>query len=479
MTSTDLEVDYLIIGAGATGMAFADSLISETDATLAIVDKHDRPGGHWNDAYSFVRLQQPSLFYGAGSHRLGTGSIDRAGLNKGMFQLASGSEVLYHYDTVLNETFLPTGRVTFFPMSVATQDGTVTSLVTGEERVIKARKVVDATYYEARVPSVVKPNFRVSPEARFVAPNDLPSLTEPVSSFVVIGGGKTGIDTCIWLLQHGIEPDSIAWIIPRDFWIQDRINFQPGAEHLLRFVSSAANQLAATVDAASLDDLFKNLEQVGELRRVDPAIEPTAYHCSVISDGEFEQLSKIRNIIRMGYVQEIQPGKVRLDHGAYESDLSTVYVNCTAQGIYRRAATKVFDGDRIVLQWLRTCQPSFSAALIGFIEATIDDEDTKNYLAQPNIVPDVPSDWLRMLRTNIINHRRWKKVPAIDAWMSTERNRFFADDPRSYGDSRPDVVEQLLRAQSLEDGALAAIDRLLGDGAVADEDDAAALAPVR
>ncbi len=44
-------VDYLIKGAGAAGMAFADTLLTETDATIAIVDRHDRPGGHWNDAY--------------------------------------------------------------------------------------------------------------------------------------------------------------------------------------------------------------------------------------------------------------------------------------------------------------------------------------------------------------------------------------------------------------------------------------------
>ena len=51
-----VEVDYLIIGAGAAGMAFADSLVTESGATIAIVDRHHRPGGHWNHAYPFVRL---------------------------------------------------------------------------------------------------------------------------------------------------------------------------------------------------------------------------------------------------------------------------------------------------------------------------------------------------------------------------------------------------------------------------------------
>jgi len=54
-----LETDYLIIGSGAVGMAFADTIMTETDASIVMVDKHSQPGGHWNDAYPFVTLHQP------------------------------------------------------------------------------------------------------------------------------------------------------------------------------------------------------------------------------------------------------------------------------------------------------------------------------------------------------------------------------------------------------------------------------------
>ena len=64
-----LETDYLIVGAGAMGMAFADVLMTETDATILLVDRVGRPGGHWNVAYPFVRLHQPSAFYGVNSRR--------------------------------------------------------------------------------------------------------------------------------------------------------------------------------------------------------------------------------------------------------------------------------------------------------------------------------------------------------------------------------------------------------------------------
>ena len=57
-----IQTDYLVVGAGATAMSFVDTLLSETDADVTMVDRRYRPGGHWNDAYPFVRLHQPSAY---------------------------------------------------------------------------------------------------------------------------------------------------------------------------------------------------------------------------------------------------------------------------------------------------------------------------------------------------------------------------------------------------------------------------------
>jgi cation diffusion facilitator CzcD-associated flavoprotein CzcO len=59
-----IEADYLVVGAGAMGLAFIDTLVSETTATVVVVDRNDQPGGHWTTAYPFVRLHQPSAYYG-------------------------------------------------------------------------------------------------------------------------------------------------------------------------------------------------------------------------------------------------------------------------------------------------------------------------------------------------------------------------------------------------------------------------------
>ncbi|MGK0425784.1 MAG: cation diffusion facilitator CzcD-associated flavoprotein CzcO, partial [Ilumatobacter sp.] len=81
--ATELTTDYLIVGSGAVGMAFADVIISETDQNVIIVDRFAKPGGHWNSAYPFVTLHQPSQFYGVSSRELSKGRIDEIGLNRG------------------------------------------------------------------------------------------------------------------------------------------------------------------------------------------------------------------------------------------------------------------------------------------------------------------------------------------------------------------------------------------------------------
>ena len=88
-----IETDYLVIGAGAAGMAFADALIAASDAEVVLVDRRHGPGGHWHDAYPFVRLHGPSALYGVNSRRLGSDVIDRDGPNAGYYPRATAAEI--------------------------------------------------------------------------------------------------------------------------------------------------------------------------------------------------------------------------------------------------------------------------------------------------------------------------------------------------------------------------------------------------
>jgi hypothetical protein len=465
MSERVISADYVVRGAGAAGMAFVDELVASSDATVVMVDRHGQPGGHWNDAYPHVRLHQPSAFYGVSSEPLGSDTIDEHGPNAGFYELASGAEVVAYFDRVMRRRLLPSGRVTYLPMSDLADDGTVTSLPSGQRQTVAAGTFVDATWSQMRVPSTTPPTYDVAAGATCVAPNALARLAPDFDAFVVVGAGKTAMDACVWLLHHGTDPDRIRWIVPRDSWTLNRANFQPGAAFFPRFCSSLADAVEAAAESATVDDLFARLEASEELRRIDPAVTPTAYHCAILSDGELELLRTIRDVVRLGHVTSIGEHEITLDHGTIPTDPRTLHVDCSATGIPKRPSTPIFDGDRITLQWVRTCQPTFSAALIGHVEATVDDVDRKNWLCPPIAPPDVPLDWLRMFRTSFETRDRWRQEPDLEAWLATTR----LDPVAALINERLGVDEEvtaaLMRYARHIHQAFDNLDRLLADAA--------------
>ncbi|HEY6471668.1 MAG TPA: NAD(P)-binding protein, partial [Acidimicrobiales bacterium] len=84
-----METDYLVIGAGALGMGFVDTLVEHSDAEIVIIDRRHGPGGHWLDSYPFVQLHQPSANYGVNSTALGQSRIESDGRDAGLFERAS------------------------------------------------------------------------------------------------------------------------------------------------------------------------------------------------------------------------------------------------------------------------------------------------------------------------------------------------------------------------------------------------------
>ena len=422
MTEDDPSTaDYLIMGAGAVGMAFADSLLTHSTASMVIVDRHHRPGGHWNDAYPFVRLHQPASFYGVSSRELGSGVTDEVGLNKGFHELASGQEVLSHFDLVMQQRFLASGRVRYFPMSEVGEDGSITSLLTGERRVVRPDKFVDATHSKMQVPSTHTPSYAIGAGITCVPLNQLPWVAPAHDTFVVIGAGKTGMDACIWLLQNGANPDAIRWIMPRDSWLVNRAGFQPGAEHFARTTKGVADQVEAIAEAKTTDEVFARMEACGEYRRIDPTVRPEAYHCAVVSDGELAQLRRVRDIVRLGRVTRLDADRIALERGTIPADPGALYIDCSAAGIPNLPSKPVFDGDRITLQWVRVCQPTFSAALIGFVESTMSDELVKNQICNPIEPPTVPLDFLRMMKVELANRQCWDEFSEIGDWRASSR----------------------------------------------------------
>lgn len=420
---TVIDTDYLIVGAGAAGLAFADALIAESDADVVIVDRRDRPGGHWNDAYPFVRLHQPSAYYGVNSLPLGD-SIDQDGPNAGWYGRATGVEICAYFQQVL-EQLLESGRVRFFGECDYAGDWCsehrLISRPTGESSTVRVRRrVVDATYLSPAVPSTHTPSFGIDRDVRLIPINDLVVLSEPGSGYTVIGAGKTAMDACSWLLDSGVEPATIRWIRPRDTWLLDRAFTQP-LELVGSLIEGVSLSLEAAACAENVADLFHRLEACGQLVRLEEAVEPTMYRCATISQDELERLRLIENVVRLGRVTHIGESRIALEAGSIPTDDKQIYVDCTADGAHRRRGRAIFEPNRITLQPVRTCLPPFNAALIAFVESARENDAEKNRLCPPNPYPSTALDWIA---TTAISQRAevaWLEEPDLVAWLNGAR----------------------------------------------------------
>lgn len=158
------------------------------------------------------------------------------------------------------------------------------------------RKIIDATYLEGDIPATSPPPFEVADGVRCVPAGAIARLDQRPDGFVVIGAGKTAVDTCVWLLEQGVAPDSICWIKPREGWWLNRRFYQP---HTLLpdLYQGIAIQLEAMAQATSVRDLYTRLEAQRFFPRVDTDVEPGMCRGAVISETELDLLRKIKKVV--------------------------------------------------------------------------------------------------------------------------------------------------------------------------------------
>lgn len=417
-----IETDYLVIGAGAAGMAFTDALVADSGAEVVIVDRRHAPGGHWHDAYPFVRLHQPSAYYGANSLPLGREAIDQSGANRGWYERASAPEICAYFDRVMQQVLLPTGRVRYFPMCEYLGEHRFASRLSGEEFEVRVRrKRVDAVYLEPAVPATTRPPFEVADGARCVAPNVLIDGTHGADRYTIIGAGKTAIDTCLWLLENGVPADAIRWIKPSEAWLLNRA-FAQGGELVDTLFEGLSLQVEAAAQASSMDDLFERLNASEQLLRVFEDVTPTVYRGATVSHGEIEQLRRIREVVRLGHVRRIEREAIVLDEGTIPAGAGDLHVHCAARGLNPAPAVPIFAADCITLQPIRTGLVPFNAALIGFVEATHQgDIAAQNRLCPPNRLPIDRADWARGTAIGLGADYLWSQDPAVSEWLERAR----------------------------------------------------------
>jgi hypothetical protein len=414
-----VETDYLVVGAGAMGMAFTDALIDHADVHVTLVDRRFAASGHWQDAYPFVRLHQASLFYGVASTTLGNGTVQPRGPEAGLQERARQSEIQAYYDDVLHRRFVDSGRVTFLGGHEYHADGSsrlVTSRLSGETIEIRVRRrVVDATYLSPTVPATTPPPFGVADDARVVAINELARLDDAPAHYVIVGSGKTATDGIVFLLANGVAPDQIVWIRPREPWMLNRAVVQPDPRVALGL---AADTMAAASDAESLDDLFLRLEAAGVVLRIDTKVTPTMAKTPTLGTWELDQLRTIERVVRLGHVDHVSRREIALTGGSVALPDGALVVHCAASGLAYPPLVPIWSPDQIRLQTIRVGFPCFCAALAGYVEATRDDDRERNRVCPPNTLPDDRTSWARMQVRGTVAARTYGAEPDIAAWAN-------------------------------------------------------------
>ena len=309
-----INTDYLVVGAGASGLAFADALVAEADVEVTLIDRQARSGRSLAacvsvrpPAYSLGVLRRQLAAARRGPHRpdrrerrvlrTGDGRARSAGTSP---RRPRGSR-------------RPGGSACSPATSTSGQGATVSSvrdLSTGElHDVAVRRKVVDARYLEASIPATHTRPFDVAPGARVVPVNDLPAAAESASSYAVLGSGKTAVGRVHLAADNGVAPDRIRWVRPRDAWFYDRAHFQP-LEQVGAIMEGISLDAEAGAQAANIDDLFERLEASGRLVRIDPSRPATMYRGTMLSAPELRGPAADR---RCGQARPGAPDRARPD----------------------------------------------------------------------------------------------------------------------------------------------------------------------
>jgi len=440
----EVEADYLVVGAGASGMAFTDALIDHADARVALVDRRHGVGGHWLEAYPFVRLHQSSTFYGVASTVLGGGRIQERGPEAGLHERAGQPTICAYYENLLVDRMLGSGRVEHFAGCEYLGDRTFVSRVSGQRFAVPQRcRIVDARYLSPDIPAETPPKFVVADGARVIPVNDLVHIEEAPGQYVVVGSGKTATDACIWLLARGVDPDAICWVRPRDPWMLNRALIQPDP---VIYLGMVADMMHAAGAAASMPDLFLRLEDAGIMLRIDRSVTPTMAKAPTLGTWELELLRSIDNVVRRGHILTARRGRLDFAHGSVAIADDALIVNCAADGLKRPPLVPIWGHEAITLQPIRAGFPCFGAALAGYVEATRDDDAEKNRLCPPSSFGNSLTDWARMNVLGLRNAASFGSEPDIKAW--TDRVALNpARVPPEHGGS-PELDDALGRLQA-------------------------------
>jgi hypothetical protein len=184
------------------------------------------------------------------------------------------------------------------------------------------------------------------------------------------------------------------------------------------YLGMVADMMRAAGAAPSLDELFLALEDLGIMLRIDRSVTPTMAKAPTLGTWELELLRSIENVVRLGHIDTVSRGRIRLEEGSVEVADDALVVNCAADGLKMPPLVPIWQPETITVQPVRAGFPCFGAAVTGYVEATREDDVEKNRLCPPSSYGNTLGDWARMNVLGLRNSAAFGSEPDVKAWSN-------------------------------------------------------------
>ena len=99
--------------------------------------------------------------------------------------------------------------------------------------------------------------------------------------------------------------------------------------------------------------LLSSLERAGVLLRLEKSILPARNRLATLSTAELAKLSQVKNVVRKGRLAEVTGSSlVFLSGEQVELRENSLVVDCAVNGIKFKPKTEIFQGNKIILQYI-------------------------------------------------------------------------------------------------------------------------------